>query len=119
MGVMPLMRLCRSRGKRCDLGGLLPTLRGLRQHTVEARVTPRMRQSDEARVERWREAFERAFEHVPLSLYDEDRKPGEQAFGEMLVERDALREALEQIAVSPIATDGFAKIARAALERPE
>jgi hypothetical protein len=40
--------------------------------------------------EAWRDAFERAFRHVPLSLYDEDQKPAERVFGEML---STLREA--------------------------
>lgn len=38
----------------------------------------------DAKKEEWIAALERAWRHVPLSLYDEERKPAERAFGEML-----------------------------------
>jgi hypothetical protein len=60
--------------------------------------------SAEQREESWLDAFQRAFNHVPLNLYDEDQKPAERAITEMLAELQAaqererkLRQAMESV----------------------
>lgn len=57
-----------------------------------------MNAPDERFESKWLDAFQRALAHVPVTLYDEDRKPAERALDEMLTELrrkgDAIHDAL-------------------------